>query len=138
MHVVWVLLCKPTCFNLDFLKEDIVPCSAASQSTSGPQTIGDTTIELKLTCVAVVDAKKLGTQIKKVPESMTIGMLKTLIGTIFSMGTGHIKLFIKDKQLPVPEPMEDDDRLQLKFLDLKVCPAQLATSGCFFATVLQR
>lgn len=78
-------------------------------------------MELNLTCVASVAGEKMGTQTRKLPVTMTIGTLKALICTLFSL-KGAIKLFLRDALMPVPLALDDDERLQLKYLDLKVWP----------------
>lgn len=108
-------------------------CRASSHDSGAPQTLGANTVGLKLTCVAGAAGVKMGTQTRKVPMTMTVGTLKALVRTLFSL-KGNVKLFLRDETMPVPEALEDDERLQLKYLDLKVWQQEqheeMSIQGC--------
>ncbi|GMH33419.1 hypothetical protein BSKO_01253 [Bryopsis sp. KO-2023] len=92
---------------------------AISETFGAPQTLGDFMVELKLTCVAPSAGSKMGSHTKKIPLTLTIATLKMLAEKLFSVDAGKVKFFLKDKTMPMPEALEDDDRLQLRYLDLK-------------------
>lgn len=104
------------------------------------RTMASTMVDLKLTCVAVAAGAKMGTQVKKLPLSTTLGALRLLCDKLFKVRVGRQAVFLRSPGDPLPEELGvDEDGRTLQALGVQVRGAggggmgELGIGGCTYA-----
>ncbi|MEW5305643.1 MAG: hypothetical protein WDW36_008170 [Sanguina aurantia] len=93
---------------------------ATARSTSGGSSMASSVVELTLTCVAATAGAKMGSQVKKLPRSVTVASLRLLLEKLFRVKGRAQSLFLRAPGDPLPEPLGDDnDQRPLSFFGVQ-------------------
>eukprot|EP00884_Botryococcus_braunii_P020395 jgi/Botrbrau1/7039/Bobra.0165s0062.1 len=75
--------------------------------------------EVRLTCLAAAARRNTGSQVKRLPGTMTLGNLKVLCERLFGLPVAHQVMYLRASTDPVPQPLGEDDLRDLSYLGVE-------------------
>jgi len=80
--------------------------AAAAQEAGA---MGDSLVEIALTCVAGAKGAAMGTHRKRLPLQMSVGQLRAVCEKLFQVPAARMALFLRAPGAPFPEPVAETD-----------------------------